>query len=238
MPLYAGHNFQGDNEKYLYAAATSRDGGEPTFKDPYIAFIFQLIDWTAFRSFRNFEAQQAREEIQGKQISTVTHETKRYLQAYKKMMNEYLRILNHLSTRALDTLLYGYIRTDLSTEEIAQIMNREPLGLPQGAFNPLTAAMVEMMFDWVEENSSHKVAKWINLSNKDKKTTDMQEIFRIYFKLPEIGPPLISNGLRGTAMTTKDRQSSLSNTRTECWCVKLEFELGWLSNESKQLSEL
>ena len=187
MPLYGDHDFQGENEKLLYAAAK-----EPTFADVHIASIFGLMDWTAFRSFRFRQAERAKAEIIGRKDITVTPEMRRKLQAHKDKVEEYTRIFHDLSDTAKNIVLHGYIRTKRSTEDIAQVLRKIELGdVQQGPsiFNP-TAAIVEIIYDSVKEIDSRRVKRWEDLSVKDKEMTDMQEIFRIYFKLPEMGPPL------------------------------------------------
>ncbi|KAL8882011.1 MAG: hypothetical protein Q9198_000909 [Flavoplaca austrocitrina] len=171
MPYYAGFNFSPAHEELLAAAVTSSD---PILEPSDIASILQIADWTVFRSFKKSHAKQAYDQIAKNPprvaVGPAFRET---LKKHKDKSVEYNRLLRtRLHGEAVNVLLYGYVRTKRSTEEIAQVMSNLQLNLDAGPLNPLNAQMVERIYDWVEENTPYKIEEW-----KQPLPNDQQKFF-------------------------------------------------------------
>ncbi|KAL8886860.1 MAG: hypothetical protein Q9215_005483 [Flavoplaca cf. flavocitrina] len=156
MPSYAGFNFSPSHKELLAAAVISTD---PLLEPSDIASIFQIADWTVFRSFKKSHAKQAYDQVArnppGVAVGPAIRET---LKKHKDKSVEYNRLLRtRLHGEAVNVLLYGYVRTKRSTKEIPQVMNNLQLNLDAGPLNPLNAQMVERIYDWVEEVTPYKI---------------------------------------------------------------------------------
>ncbi|KAL8981274.1 MAG: hypothetical protein Q9205_003885 [Flavoplaca limonia] len=176
MPSYAGFNFSPAQEELLAAALISTD---PILEPSEIASIFQIADWTVFRSFKESHAKQAYDEVAKEPARVaVGPALKETLKKHKDKSVEYNRLLRtRLHGEAVNVLLYGYVRTKRSTKEIAQVMNNLQLNLDAGPLDPLNAQMVERIYDWVEEVTPYKIEE-----SKQPFPTDQQKFLETTYR--------------------------------------------------------
>ncbi|KAL8990864.1 MAG: hypothetical protein Q9169_008018 [Polycauliona sp. 2 TL-2023] len=178
MPTHWGFEFTPQYEDLLIAAFRYQ---VPKLSTSEIASMFQLLDWARFRSFKEHHALQVYHETSAKQFAPPTNNYWRnILHSHQKAVHEFDYLVRwKVTQKAINLIVYGYRRTRFSTMEIAEVMNKEELGLTDPGLNPIDPIMVERIHDWVTNfNPFGCVMVWTNTASDDPELLEVEAAFR------------------------------------------------------------
>lgn len=163
-----------------------------------IATILQMVDWTLFGHMRARDVDRAYSWLIGCKHSRtlrlpdedVRKDIKATLMNHEKTVNEYNKMFqSKMSPKFIDYLVYGYIRTNRSTEEIARVLNNEQVFLEASPLNPLNAVLVQRIFDYLSHfgptgTVCERIWDWTLESVTAEELTAIETAFRKQLELP------------------------------------------------------
>ncbi|KAI4275108.1 MAG: hypothetical protein L6R38_005946 [Xanthoria sp. 2 TBL-2021] len=120
----------------------------------------------------------------------VRKDIKATLMNHEKTVNEYNKMFqSKMSPKFIDYLVYGYVRTNRSTEEIARVMNNEQVFLEASPLNPLNAVLVQRIFDYLSplgpaDTACERIWDWAQGSVTAEELTAIETAFRKQLELP------------------------------------------------------
>ncbi|KAL8673741.1 MAG: hypothetical protein Q9168_001848 [Polycauliona sp. 1 TL-2023] len=148
-----------------------------------VAIMIRYTDWTRFR---HFKASDVAATIRRGQTMPLKQIDKQRLKRHLNLLHEaYLeaekdqRLFadeNVLTRKACNYILCGYLRTNATTAEIAEVVNREKL-MPK-PLDKLERHMVEKIYDFLAAECPKKIEEWKLMSVEDPEAKRIVEKLR------------------------------------------------------------
>ncbi|KAL8646960.1 MAG: hypothetical protein Q9226_006630 [Calogaya cf. arnoldii] len=154
-----------DHERFAVAAGDS-DSAED------VAIMFRYLDWSRFRTFKASDVIATIRRGQTMPLNAI--DPKRAKRHLERLQDAFLaaedddKIFadeNILTRRACNYILCGYIRTNATTADIAEVVNAESL-MPK-PLDEMDASMVEKIFDYLAANRPERIEEWKLMSTQD-----------------------------------------------------------------------
>ncbi|KAI4274134.1 MAG: hypothetical protein LQ337_004154 [Flavoplaca oasis] len=171
------HTFNAEDHEIFAVAAGDCDSAED------VAIMIRYMDWPRFRHFKASDV--AAIIRRGQLMPAHVIDPKRKKRHLDLLHESYLEAENDeklfadekmLTRKARNFILCGYIRTNASTAEIAEVVNRERL-MP-APLNKIEAHTVEKIYDYLAVNRPRKIEEWRKMSTLDPEGRRIVEKFK------------------------------------------------------------
>ncbi|KAL9033771.1 MAG: hypothetical protein Q9180_005774 [Flavoplaca navasiana] len=179
--------FNAEDHELFAVAAENSDSAED---------VATAISYTSWPRFRRFKASDVAAIIRRGQLMPVDKlhpkRKKRHLdllhESYFEAENDQKLFADEklLTRKARNFILCGYIRTNATTAEIAEVVNRERV-MP-APLNKIQAHTVEKIYDYLAVNLPKKIEEWRKMSTLDPEGRRIVEKFKAVVYQAELLP--------------------------------------------------
>ncbi|KAL8852927.1 MAG: hypothetical protein Q9221_002177 [Calogaya cf. arnoldii] len=179
-----------DHELFAVAAGNS-DSAED------VAIMFRYLDWSRFRAFKASDVLAIIRREQMMPLNDV--DPKRAKRHLERLQDAFLaaeadeRIFadeNILTRRACNYILCGYMRTNATTADIADVVNAESL-MPK-PLDEIDEHKVEKIFDYLAANRPKRIEEWRMMSTQDPEARRIIERYKaLLYRGDQVGLLLV-----------------------------------------------